>query len=468
MKKTITLSLLASLALSVQLFGAQEQKNTNALNVESPKKSDNLISDKITVDGKVRFRLEQFDGWNQRSYGDTQNKKKPIGNSDDTVLMQQVIAGFTYKHSDEIIARLSMKDSRAHGWSLSESKMGNDFWGQNGYVMNPQEEYFEVYDAHVEVKNLMTKGLTAKIGRQSIEYGDKRIFGPGLFGNTGRWHWDAAKFDYKWDNNFVAAWYGGTKLHDPLEASFPDGHEYRGAGLYTHFETTKTGAFEPFAATKEGQLGTTKDTDHYWLGARLYDQDLYNFYYDFTYAHQGGNKGDIDTDAYGYVGMVGYQFKEVAWKPKIDYTHVYASGTSNADKAAGKNSTFDFAYGANDWVFGWMNIVSWSNIIDDEIKVTFKPTDKMVVLVDHHFYKLAEAEQGMTTIGRPGASLGLYDDVGQESNLEVRYQYNKDLQIRAWYCYFQPGDVIKTDNKDKGGSNNASWMAMQVEYKFSL
>lgn len=471
MKNKYLLSCAAIAALTLQAFGAD--------NVEVPKaQSQNLIADNITIDGHVRFRAESFDGYNTKAYGDAESK---TGDPDDTVLMQQIVAGITYTPTKDITVKLNMKDSRTYGWSLSQEETGNEnLWDQKNspnYNMNPNEEYFEVNDAYVEIKNLFTDGLSAKIGRQSISYGDKRVFGPGEFGNTGRWRWDAAKLGYKWDNNFIDAWYGGTKIHDPEEASFPNEHEFRGFGLYSHFETTKTGAIEPFLATKKStsdQFGGNPSSikgelNHNWMGARLYDTNVFNFYYDVTYVKQGGEKSNLDTDAYGYAAMLGYNFKEMPWKPKLDYTHVYASGEKGGT-ADGEESVFTFAYGANDWVFGWMNLISWSNIVDDEIKLTLKPSDKWYVQLDHHFYKLAESEQGMTTLGQigsTGASKGLYDEVGQESNLEIRYQYNKDLQFRAWYAYFQPGDVIKNDTS-KGATNNASWMALQVLYKFKI
>ncbi|MEF3191853.1 MAG: alginate export family protein [Campylobacterales bacterium] len=394
--------------------------------------------------------------------------------------MQQIIAGVTYTPTQDITVKFNIKDSRTYGWSLSQEKAGNEnLWKDQttGYVMNPNEEYFEVNDAYIEAKNLLTPGLKATIGRQSISYGDKSMFGPGEFDNTGRWRWDAVRVGYSWQKNFVDVWYGGTKIHDPDSQSFPDEHEFKGLGVYGHFTTTATGAIEPFYARKSstssnysGTSSTKKGkVEHRWVGLRVYDDNLFNFYYDITYAKQSGHQSDVDTDAYGYAAMVGYHFKTLPMKPKVDYTRVYATGEKGG-LSDGVQSQFDYGFGANDWVLGWMNLVSWQNIIDNEFKVTFKPTDKITVLADTHFYKLEEAQQGMTTLGKIGStgpSKGLYDEVGQESNLEIRYQYNKDLQVRAWYCYFQPGDVIKNDTS-KGATNNASWMALQLLYKFKI
>lgn len=55
--------------------------------------------------------------------------------------------------------------------------------------MNPQEEFFEIYDLFIEYENLF-KNITFKAGRQKIYFGENRIFDPGDWGNTRRWTWD--------------------------------------------------------------------------------------------------------------------------------------------------------------------------------------------------------------------------------------------------------------------------------------
>jgi len=54
-----------------------------------------------------------------------------------------------------------------------------------------------------EIKELSGLPLSFKAGRQRIFYGDKRIFGPEQWGNTGRWIWDAIKFSYKFKGNVI-------------------------------------------------------------------------------------------------------------------------------------------------------------------------------------------------------------------------------------------------------------------------
>ena len=62
-----------------------------------------------------------------------------------------------------------------------------------GLEHSPNEDAFELFDTYLELKNLFGKKLSLKGGRQTIAYGDKRVFGPGKWGNTGRYIWDAVK-----------------------------------------------------------------------------------------------------------------------------------------------------------------------------------------------------------------------------------------------------------------------------------
>lgn len=489
MKNTLILSIAASAALSISSMAAD-------VPAEAPKPATVESSKNWTFDGAIRMRLEQFNGWNVKAYGDDSHPAKAVtsngtvgggadatktvGESDDTVLMQQVIAGVTYKPTKDITAKFNIKDSRTYGWSLSQEKAGNEnLWddGATGYNMNPNEEYFEVNDAYLEVKNLFTKGLTATVGRQSISYGDKKIFGPGEFGNTGQWRWDAIKLGYKWDNNFVDVFYGGTKIHDPESSSFPNEHAFNGIGVYSHFETTKTGAIEPFYARKmstsdkyTGMSSVKGDLDQRWIGARVYDDNVFGFFYDATYAKESGRFVNTDVDAKGYTIHGGYHAKALPMKPKFELGYTYASGEESGPNSSGLSDgvsqKFEPAFGANDYPYGWMNIVAWNNIKDKEIKITFTPMDKVKVIAEHHWYNLASEFQGMTAAGGYKNVVGNhFDEVGQETNIEARYQYNKDIDFRVWLAYFKAGEFITGNNI---AQNDATWMAFQATYKFQL
>ena len=208
---------------------------------------------RLRFDLSVRYRFELWNGMNAKNYGD--DSPGAIGNINDKILLQRIIPGITYKNKN-LTAAFHLQDSRAFGWSLRNNEYPDLFnireTGTESpfYTMNPQEEFFEIYDLYIEYKNLF-KNMTIKAGRQKIFYGDSRILGPGDWGNTGRWTWDAIKISYKKGENFIDVFGGGTKTHYPETPSLPfTNTEYWGGGLYSHFRVTDWLNAEPFFAHK--------------------------------------------------------------------------------------------------------------------------------------------------------------------------------------------------------------------------
>jgi len=210
---------------------------------------------KFRFDAVLRERVEIWAGMNAKNYGD--DSPDAIGSLNDRILFQRVIAGMKIKPAEQVEIAVHIQDSRAFGWSLRNSQYPDLFMVKERsttepfYIMNPNEEFFELYDLYVAYRDLFDR-LTLKLGRQKISYGDNRIFGPGEWGNTGRWTWDALHLSYTMDENFVDAFIGGTKIHDPVNFSVPFLRmEYFGGGVYSHLKAGDLFAAEPFYAIKK-------------------------------------------------------------------------------------------------------------------------------------------------------------------------------------------------------------------------
>jgi hypothetical protein len=199
-----------------------------------------------------------------------------------------------------------LQDSRAFGWSLRNSQYPDLFKIRKAgtqtpyYTMNPNEEFFEIYDAYVEYNQLL-KDLSVKLGRQKIFYGDSRIFGPGEWGNTGRWTWDALKISYKRGENFIDVFAGGTKIHDPVKISIPFSQtEFWGGGIYAHIDIPKVLSIEPFYAYKtEGSAYyiNTLQFNRNWTGVRIFNNDFHHFVLDLTAVKEFGSENGEKIDA---------------------------------------------------------------------------------------------------------------------------------------------------------------------------
>ncbi|NCC74529.1 MAG: hypothetical protein EOM06_14200 [Sphingobacteriia bacterium] len=165
----------------------------------------------------MRERVELWNGMNAKNYGDPDG----VGNLNDYFLLQRVIAGLTYSPNNKITISAHLQDSRAFGWSLRNVKYPDLFKIRESntetpcYTRNPNEEFFEIHDLFFEFKGLLLDSLAIKAGRQKISFGDKRIFGPGDWGNTGNWTWDAVKFSYSNNDNFrlIAIIYGSYMVN---------------------------------------------------------------------------------------------------------------------------------------------------------------------------------------------------------------------------------------------------------------
>lgn len=287
----------------------------------------------IKFDLSVRYRFENWDGMNAKNYGDA--SLSAIGNLNDNILYQRVIAGLTYKPSQKISMAFHIQDARAFGWSLQNSEYPDLFKIRKSgtlspyYSMNPNEEFFEIYDANIEYKELL-KNFSAKLGRQKIFYGDNHIFGPGQWGNTGRWTWDALKLSYKKGKNYLDVFAGGTKIHNPEKISVPFTQtEFWGGGMYVHYEIPKIINIEPFYAYKsQGSAAyiNTLQINKHWSGLRLFNNNFHSFIFDATAVKEFGNQTDKPIDAYAIFGKIAYQFQSIPTKPILSIRESYASG----------------------------------------------------------------------------------------------------------------------------------------------
>ncbi|HUV00035.1 MAG TPA: alginate export family protein [Bacteroidales bacterium] len=420
----------------------------------------------IKFDLSVRYRFEVWNGMNAKNYGD--DNPEAIGSLNDKILLQRIIPGVTYL-SQKITASFHIQDSRAFGWSLQDNKYPDLFkirkTGTESpyYTMNPQEEYFEIYDLYLEYKNLF-KNITVKAGRQKVFYGDYRILGPGDWGNTGRWTWDAIKISYKNGDNFIDIFGGGTKIHDPLKISIPfTNTEFWGGGLYSHSHLTNWLDAEPFYAMKtEGSADyiNTQSINRNWYGIRFVNSGKQDIIYDLTYTREFGSENGKRINAYGYFIKAGYRFNSLPTVPVLSLRYTYASGGKKSDDII---HTFDPAFGASDKYYGWMNIVQWSNLSDPEIVLELFPfKKKMWVEIKYNRYNIPVPDD-VTILNTMKIKSGKHH-LGDETDLFIRYQPYKKWQFTGAIGWFNPGDIEQINFKDP---EDAVWFAFQILFSLN-
>lgn len=417
----------------------------------------------LSFDLSARYRFELFDGFNARNYGD--DSRDATGRLDDKVLLQKIITGITYRKGG-FTASVHLQDSRAFGWSLGHNEYpglfrnpigtGNDHY----YTMNPQEEFFEIYDLFVEYRDLL-KNLSVKIGRQKIFFGDYRMVEPGLWGNTGRWTWDAIKISYRKNDEFIDIFGGGTKIHDPLRISLPFTlTEFWGGGFYAHKTLTSWIEAEPFFILKrEGSADyiRTLNINRNWIGLRILSPENQQLIYDLLFTREFGREAGKKISAYGYSLKTGYRFDNLPASPEFSISYNYASGERKGDDII---QAFDPAYGARARLYGWMGIITWTNLSNPQVSLKLKPDkNRMLVEVKYYVYLIPEPDDFLilnTMKIKKGSN-----HLGNETDLFLRYQYNNRWQFTGVLGHFKPGDLEQINFRDP---EPAFWMGLQVQF----
>jgi len=404
------------------LFLAQAQEN---------------VAPKLIFNTELRARYEFQNSFNQKFYGDNPGQ----GKANDGFLLGRLRAGLDWYPTDKIHVALWGQHAEAWDYALSDDDFYNSTFER---INHPQKDRLELYETYVEVKDILNTGVGIKTGRQKIAYGDNRVFGPGEWGNSGRWIWDAAKLSWVFDRGFVDFFYGQTMLHEVNQFSLNHRHGYESFALYSHFELLQKPlklVFEPMVFTKKddhanyaGEVDKTPDNlDSWYVGAHLV-ASMHGWELEGTYLKEEGTFAKDDIDAYGYHAMLAYTFP-TTWKPRF-----------------------------KDKMYGRMNLFSWSNLQDYEASVTIKPRKWLSVKGEVHQFKLADRHDGWSLnrkayrdkTGRSG------NDVGKEIDVLATIKYFKNHTIMTGLGHFWPDEFAENVASDK----QATWFFLQWEYKF--
>ncbi len=416
-------------------------------------------------DGSIRYRFEKWHKMNARGYG----SQLQMGNPNDNILLQRIIAGSTLRVSNRLRFSAHLQDSRAFGWSLSNSKKPDAFkiHAENRlepfYIMNPQEEFFEIYDANIRIDSIL-KTFSVIAGRQKIAYTDYRIFGPGSWGNTGRWTWDAVRLIVDRKRWTGGIWFGRTIIHDPNKTHLPFTHtEYTGGGVYGNLRLTGFMNTDFYMAHKhQGSADYIRDKNinRNWLGFRMYDPESLTWKYEISGTYEFGSENSSRVNAYGLFLKLGYQINQLTWRPCLTIRYTYASGNNPDTEMVEK---FDPAFGAGDRYYGWMNLVKWSNLNDREIMLELFPAKGLRLEMKYNRFTIPQPDD--VKINGNLELLPGKDHLGDEFDLFAKYDFNKNWQFVTAMGYFVLKDA-RTPESDNPG--NAFWISLQVLYRFNL
>jgi hypothetical protein len=403
----------------------------------------------LDLGGSLRYRYEYQDNFNVQKYGTNQ--------TDDVLLMRTRIF-LRYRLPQKAKVFVQFQDAR-----YALNRLTRDDFGQSCPYWNE----LDLRQAFMEWNQIGGSPLGFKVGRQVISYGDYRIFGPGDWGNVGRYTWDAGRVLVQTSFLDVDVFTGQRILY--LKDSFDDEHyPYKVYAAYGQIKAIPQHKLDLFYIVKRDSDDTTKGEkgvgDLLVQTAGFYGKGKWNrLDYAGTFAYQFGDYGKDNVNAFGFNAEVGYTPVDF-WTPRLALSLSYASGDS--DPKDGTHGTFDGVFGAIDAYYGRMNLVSWMNLIDAQVGVSVRPFKGMKLSLDYHNLSLAQKKDawyystGKKMRSDPTGASG--SDLGDEIDLMWWYDIHPRVNLMAGCAVFFPGDFVKAT----GTHDNAYWAFGQIAIKF--
>ncbi len=374
---------------------------------------ETLLAQAVKIGGEVRTRTEYRDGF-----------QAPIGSRDSAALVSSIRTRVNLTYTTNVLkAKITLQDSRIAG----QTDPGTATTGTTS-----------VYEAWGEY--LFAPGISAAIGRQSLEYDDKRIFSASNWSNTGNAH-DALLLKYT-STAFTAhlgSAYNSAKDENASKSLLlVNGKQYykylnylwltKSIGSLNASAIWVNEGFQKDTVAKGGQLLKTNYRNtvggNLWYNNENFPVNAYlTGYYQFGHQYNMSKKVIQSIDAYMLAaklqGNINKMFSLTAGED-------YYSGSS-ATIAATKTNTFNKLYGANHNYNGFMEY--WKTpkaqgLSDLYFNLTAKPTDKLSAEVAFHKFDYAK---------RPKAG---NKDLGSELDVTVNYTLSPEVALQGGYSTY--------------------------------
>ncbi len=405
----------------------------------------------FALGGQARLRYEYDDGFTIKGY-------EPGGH--DQLLLERVRFEVSASLWDRPRVFLQLQDAHAFLTRLGQA----DF-----PTSNPIEDTLDVRQLYAEWLKIGGSPFGFRIGRQQISYGDQRVFGPGNWGNTGRFAWDAAmiKLDTTWLETDL--WVGKYLTYQtdvwpdrPVEnfLTFVDYTQIK--KLPFRLDVFYVLKYDS-SGTTAGESGTGNLLSH-TVGIQAEGTAFDVLDAGGTFAAQLGRYGGDVVRAFGANVKLAATVP-VSWRPRLAAQYTWGSGDS--DPTDGVHQTFDGVYGGRDiFFYGYLNLFFWANIRDAELDFSVKPWHGLTLFVEYHRFNLDQAKDAWYTTSLkayrrdPSGSSGT--TLGDELDARVALSLWNHLELMAGYGRFFPGGFASAT----GASAPANWYFAQTAYSW--
>jgi hypothetical protein len=168
-----------------------------------------------------------------------------------------------------------------------------------------------------------------------------------------------------------------------------------------------------------------------------------------------GQRGTLGTDrisAWAGHWLLGYSLWPASHKTRLIAEYNFASGDRNPHD--GVQGTFDQLYPSPHGLYGLADRVGWRNIHDLRAGAEFHPRTHWTIAGNHHSFWLASAQDalyaanGVPTVRGADGLAGR--SVGQEANVIVVNNRNRQMQLSAGFAHLFPGRFLQSTTAGVG------------------
>jgi len=339
-------------------------------------------------------------------------------------------------------------------------------YGYQVKATSGQTDRFDLHQAFVTMYNILGSDVDVKLGRQELNYGEKRLIASPTWLNAVR-SWDGAVIHYHKGGLYSDLIYGQNVQYQDEQFNTSSGNEIL-AGIYSGYQATAVSPLLEWYYLDQNDSRATSLIRRETAGGRIKIKTTADSKLDIEVPYQWGRTGTTASSkivrAYAFHANFSKDFAELPWTPQMNIAYDEASGTQKPNSKY--SNTFVPLYQTVHEPYGELDFFRWQNVRNPEFNVIFSPTAKFRFTPQVDFFWLQSKNDSWYnsagTVVRTKLTGVRNPYVGTETSLRFYYDFTANIKLETGYAHFFSGGFVK----DTGANDDADWIYSQLTLKF--